>query len=155
MSSTSPESYDLVRVASLCQPSRNERFLIAFLAFLGFPTRQRLSFYREFCELPACFQEVDRCQTRHPCLTVPFAHETPLSIPQGLGARVFYTVVRDNLGLVPTSRPKDHYIWLLASQTSLGTLYSSALLGCSLTGSLTSTGVEELKVYKDTLHVLR
>ena len=37
--------------------------------------------------------------------------------------------VRDNLGLVPTSRPKDRYIWLLVSQTSLGTLYSSALLG--------------------------
>ena len=36
--------------------------------------------------------------------------------------------VRDNLGLVPTSRPKDRYIWLLASQTTLGTLYSSALL---------------------------
>ena len=41
--------------------------------------------------------------------------------------------VRDNLGLVPTSRPKDHYNWLLASQASLGTVYSSALLGCSLT----------------------
>lgn len=35
--------------------------------------------------------------------------------------------VRDKLGLVPTSRPKDHYIWFLASQTSLGALYSSAL----------------------------
>ena len=42
--------------------------------------------------------------------------------------------VRDNLGLAPTSRPKDHYIWLLTSQTSLGTLYSSALLGRTLTG---------------------
>lgn len=41
-------------------------------------------------------------------------------------------VVRDNLGLAPTSRPKDHYIWLFASQTSLGTLYSSALLGRTL-----------------------
>ena len=40
---------------------------------------------------------------------------------------------RDNLGLVPTSRPKDHYTWLLASQTSLGTLYSIALLGRTLT----------------------
>ena len=43
--------------------------------------------------------------------------------------------VRDSLGTVPTSRPKDRYIWLLASQTSLGTLYSSALLG-----SLTDDG---------------
>ena len=41
--------------------------------------------------------------------------------------------VRDNLGLAPTSRPKDHYTWLLTSQTSLSTLYSSALLGHILT----------------------
>ena len=42
-------------------------------------------------------------------------------------------VFRDNLGLAPTSRPKDHYIWLLTSQASLDTLYSSALLDCTLT----------------------
>ena len=44
-----------------------------------------------------------------------------------------YPTVRDNLGLAPTIRSKDHYIWLLTSQTSLGTLYSSALLGRTLT----------------------
>ena len=42
-------------------------------------------------------------------------------------------LVRDNLGLASASRPKDHYIWLLTSQTSVGTLYSSALLGHTLT----------------------
>ena len=52
------------------------------------------------------------------------------------------TSVRDNLGLVPTSRPKDHYIFLLASQTSLGTLYRSALLGCSLTTSRTTADID-------------
>ena len=41
--------------------------------------------------------------------------------------------VKDNLGLVPTSWLKDHYIWLLTSQASLGTLYSSALLVRTIT----------------------
>lgn len=37
--------------------------------------------------------------------------------------------IRDNLGLVSACSPKDHYIWLLRSQTSPDILYSIALLG--------------------------
>ena len=42
-------------------------------------------------------------------------------------------IVRDNLGLASASSPKDHYIWLLESQISLGALHSIALLGRTLT----------------------